>query len=295
LKRGFIQGAICNDSNRDYLLKFQPNKSVMELIINTYLKTIKDPQYFLLPKYIFINKDNSYFYLIKKYNFDLNKYFNILEKNKKLFLLQNIIDIIWFLLNGSKLLHKNNIIHGDLKLENIVVKIDNHGNIVDKKIIDFDVSLFNIIPENIKNISKKIDKILHNKVPRGTKAYMFKDELMSPNSDIYSIGVIALILLYKSVKLMLHLDNKQKNNNNIKKLSLLRKSIDDDKIKIKILNKIEKIISSDKYQYFSNNNSDLFIKLKLFITECINIDNKYTVDEFLYNYHSVFSNKKIES
>lgn len=295
LKRGFIQGIICNDTKRDYLLKFQPNKSVMELIINTYLKTIKDPQYFLLPKYIFINKDNSYFYLIKKYNIDLNKYFNILEKNKKLFLLQNIIDIIWFLLNGAKLLHKNNIIHGDLKLENIVVKIDNYDNIVDKKIIDFDVSLFNIIPENIKNISKKIDKILHNKVPRGTKAYMFKDELMSPNSDIYSIGVIALILLYKSVKLMLHLDNKQKNNSNIKKLSLLRKNIDDDKIKIKILNRIEKIISSNKYLYFSNNNIDLFMKLKLFIIECINIDNKYTVDEFLYNYHSVFSNKKIEN
>jgi hypothetical protein len=124
---------------------------------------------------------------------------------------------------------------------------------------------------------------------------MFKDELMSPNSDIYSIGVIALILLYKSVKLMLHLDNKQKNNSNIKKLSLLRKSIDDDKIKIKILSKIEKIISSDKYQYFSNNNIDLFIKLKIFIIECINIDNKYTVDEFLYNYNTVFSNKKIEN
>ena len=295
LKRGFIQGIICNNTKKDYLLKYQPNKSVMELIINIYLKTINDNQYFLLPKYIFINRDNSYFYFIKKYNVDLNKYFNILEKNKKLFLLQDIIDIIYFLLNGTKLLHKNNIIHGDLKLENIVVKVNNNNEIIDKKIIDFDVSLFNIVPENIKNISKKLDKILNNKTPRGTKTYMFKDELMSPNSDIYSIGVIALVLLYKSVKLMLFLYNKQKNNNDIKKLSIIRKTIDNDKEKIKMLNKIEKIVINKKYTQFHNNNIKLFMKLKLFIIECINIDNKYTTDEILFNYHEIFFNKKIES
>ena len=295
LKRGFIQGIICNDTKKDYLLKYQPNKSVMELIINIYIKTIFNNHYFLLPKYIFINRDNSYFYFIKKYNVDLNKYFNILEKNKKLFLLENIIEIIHFLLNGAKLLHKNNIIHGDLKLENIVVKVNSTNDIIDKKIIDFDVSLFNIIPENIKNISKKIDKILNNKTPRGTKTYMFKDELMSQNSDIYSIGVIALVLLYKSVKLMLFLDNKEKNNNNIKKLSIIRKTLDNDKTKIKMLNSIEKIITNNKYLYFTNNNIDLFMRLQLFIKESINIENKYTVDEFLFNYSEIFANKKIEN
>lgn len=293
LKRGFIQGIISNDTKKDYLLKYQPNKSVMELIINIYIKTIFNNHYFLLPKYIFINRDNSYFYFIKKYNVDLNKYFNILEKNKKLFLLENIIEIIYFLLNGTKLLHKNNIIHGDLKLENIVVKVNNNNDIINKKIIDFDVSLFNIVPENIKNISKKIDKILNNKTPRGTKTYMFKDELMSQNSDIYSIGVIALVLLYKSVKLMLFLDNKQ--NNNIKKLSIIRKTLDNDKTKIKMLNSIEKIISNNKYLYFTNNNIDLFMRLQLFIKESINIENKYTVDEFLFNYSEMFANKKIEN
>ena len=78
LKRGFIQGIICNDTKKDYLLKYQPNKSVMELIINIYIKTIFNNHYFLLPKYIFINRDNSYFYFIKKYNVDLKKYLNII-------------------------------------------------------------------------------------------------------------------------------------------------------------------------------------------------------------------------
>lgn len=292
LKRGFIKGIICNKTNTEYLLKYQPNKSIMEIIINTVIKNIKnikENNYFLLPKYFFVNKDNSYFYIIKRYDSDLNKYFNILQKNKKIFLFENIIETIYFLLKSIIILHKNFIIHGDLKLENIVVKIDNKNDIIDRKIIDFDVSLFEKIPNNIQGLSKRFDKILNNKTPRGTTSYMSKDKIMTFNNDIYSTGVIVIILLYKAIKLILIFNNKVKNNVSIKKISLLRKNIEKDDIKIKLLLTLEKIVLKKENKHFFNNiNIDHFTKLKEFVIECININNKYSAEEFLYNYNVLF-------
>ena len=144
LKRGFIQGLVNN--NKEYLLKYQPNKSLMELILNTYLMSLNYSN-FLIPQYFFINNDNSYFYIIEKYNTDLYKYYNLLESNNKILSFKSIINITTFIINSIEILHKNNIIHSDLKPENIVININNEHEIIDLKIIDFDVGLFNIIPD----------------------------------------------------------------------------------------------------------------------------------------------------
>ena len=88
LKRGFIQGII--KDNKDYLLKYQPNKSVMEIILNCYLKKYNSNN-FLTPQLFYMNDDNSYFYIIEKYNTDLYKYFNILEENNKILQFSKIL------------------------------------------------------------------------------------------------------------------------------------------------------------------------------------------------------------
>ena len=234
LKRGFIQGLL--KDNKKYLLKFQPNKSFMELVINFYIKSLqleKTSNPFLLPEYFFINEDNSYFYIIEKYDSDLYKFFNKLDENIKNFDLPNILKIIFFIINSIKILHDNNIIHSDLKLENIVLNYDNLYQITDIKIIDFDVSLFDKIPNYLKNLPEPFDKILNNKKPRGTRIYMIKNELMSFKNDIYSLGIIIIMLLYKTIKLDISNNKKKlkedeiknkkeiiKQNGIIKKLSL---------------------------------------------------------------------------
>jgi hypothetical protein len=287
LKRGFIKGLKKGDMN--YILKYQPNKSFMELVINCYLKSFDKEKnnYFLIPELLFINNDNSYFYIIEKYKTDLYKYFNILDKNSKILQISDVINIINFLVNAIEILHNNNIIHADLKLENIVINIDENNNINNLKIIDFDVSLFNIIPDKLLNVdNNKYIKILNNKKLRGTRIYMLKDKIMSFSNDIYSIGVIILIILYKNTKLYLFSKKKNLNlnlesdkkiiikyQNIIKKMNDLRDKIEDDKIKLELLDLI--------YKYYMKNiidsNKNKLKYIKDFIIKCI-LDRPTIID-----------------
>jgi len=292
LKRGFITGLSKNDKN--YLLKYQPNKSVMELIINSYLYSYNYNN-FLLPKYFYINNDNSYFYIIEKYNTDLHKYFNILESNDKTLLFKDILHITKFLIDSISILHNHNIIHSDFKLENIVLNIDNEYNIKELKIIDFDVALFNIIPSCFNDLSEKYDKILKNKKSRGTRIYMNNNDEMSFNNDIFSMGVISIILLYKNIKLFLANSRNIVNKKKIKKLVDLRSAIDKMDKKIKMLNCIESIVNKNCVKKKTKNNFDFLDeiydinKYKLynqFILDCIN--NKYNIEQLKNEYKDLF-------
>lgn len=296
LKRGFIFGLSNKKDQKDYLLKYQPNKSVMELIINSYLKE-HNYSNFLTPLNFFINSDNSYFYIIEKYRSDLYKYFNLLEDRNKFLTFNEIIYVTKFVMESIDILHKNNIIHSDLKLENIILNHDLSGSITDLKIIDFDVALFNSIPSHLLPIPEKYQKVFNNKKIRGTRIYMLKSESMTFKNDIYSLGVVALVLLYKNTKLILTLIKKSLNNDNIKnkkiiikyqslikKMTHLRDVIEEDDNKIKLLNLISNILTKDSnIKFFNENTIDKYKFYKEFIINCIK--TKYSIGELINKYN----------
>ena len=304
LKRGFIKG-ICKN-NKNYLLKYQPNKSVMELVLNCYIKLINKNN-FLIPKYFFINSDNSYFYIIDKYHSDLYKYFNILNEHNKILTFKQILSICLFIINSIIILHKNNIIHSDLKLENIVLNYDDNKDITELKIIDFDVGLFETVPPSLTIIPNNYQKIFNNKKIRGTRIYMLKDKAMSFNNDIFSLGVISLILLYKNIKILINIkknciiDNSQKNKKLIikylalyKKFNSMKDNIEDNDVKIKMLELLEdyfKLNKCDTDNFFDNNyDINKFVYFKNFIIDCINAKNN--INEIVLKYKILFENLK---
>lgn len=301
LKRGFI---FClSKDNVDYVLKYQPNKSVMELILNCYMKKVNHSSSllqnnnnnlssslqknnnnmnldsFLLPSSFYVNHDCSYFYIIEKYHTDLYKYFNILESKNKIVSFSKILEISTFLLNALTILKENSIIHGDLKLENIVLNYDDDYNIVNLKIIDFDVGLFDKIPKSLLHISPKYDKIMENKKIRGTKLYMLKNTEMCFDNDLYSFGVLMLILLYKNMKLIFSTcknkpDDKKiiiKNENYIKRLNQLRNGLENDENKIRMLKLIASFMIENTTPFFDNENSNKFINYIEMIMDCLKL------------------------
>jgi len=296
LKRGFIFGLINLNDRRNYLLKYQPNKSVMELIINCYLRTINSIN-FLLPNNFYINSDNSYFYIIEKYDNDLYKYFNYMGSIGKYLNFKTILKITLFIMECLELLHNNNIIHSDLKLENIVLNYNDSGVISSIKLIDFDVAIFDKIPNCLLNLPDKYDKIIRNNKIRGTKIYMLNSETMSFKNDIYSFGILCLLLLYKNVKLILGLkislteDKKLiiKYQSLIKKLTILRDNFVDNNSKLKMLNLVCNILVKDNMKdFFEDNLISDFNIYRDFILSCIK--NKYSINDLIKNYRNIFMN-----
>jgi len=279
LKRGFLFEV--NQNNSNYILKFQPNKSFIEILINKYLSKYEYLNEFILyPKYFFVNKNNSYFYIIEKYDCDL---FTYLKNIKKPISSYNVLSIIKFLIKFIYYLHKLNIIYSDIKLENIVLNHDQDNNIKDMKFIDFDVSLFDVVPNEFMNFDPKIIQLLNNKKPRGTKFYQSSNEKMEKSNDIYSIGVFIIILLYKNIMKLLNnhdnLSSKLKSKIN-KRLIFYKNKLEKDEYKIKLMKYMFRIYNDKRFNQYWNVNikmKDLYLNVKKCINQSIDIQELYTL------------------
>lgn len=279
LKRGFLFEITKNDTK--YILKFQPNKSFIEILINKYLSKYSYLNEFVLyPKYFFVNKNNSYFYIIEKYDCDL---FTYIKNKKEPIDINEIIFIIQFIIKVIYHFHNLDIIYADIKLENFIVNIKN-DKIIDMKIIDFDVSLFDNLPSEFLNFDPKIIKLLNNKKPRGTKFYQASNNVMNKSNDIYSIGTFIIILLYKNT--MKILNNNYENISEsllskiLNRLSLYKNNLDDDLYKIKLIKYIYRIYNDKRFNNYWNHKikiKNIYLNVKKCLEQSITINELYTL------------------
>lgn len=279
LKRGFLFEMNDNIDDKNYIVKFQPNKSFMEILINKYLSKYNHLCDFILyPEYFFINKNNSYFYVIEKYDCDLYQY---IKKKKEPLDQFEIIYIIQFVIKIIYYLHSLDIIYADIKLENFVVKIKDN-KIKNIKLIDFDVSLFDKIPHEFNNFDPKIIKLLSNKKPRGTKIYMSSNKNMVKNNDIYSIGAFIIILFYKNAMKVLCENEESLTDSLLTKIHnrmiLYKNKLEDDIYKIKLMKYIFRIYNDRRFtKYWTHQITmkNIYMNVKKCINQSITISELF--------------------
>ena len=135
--------------------------------------------------YEYFNNQNEFTIVMEKCDYDLNHYF--IEKRKDNFSLEEIKDLLIQLNNTFKLMDENKIIHGDLKLENILIKREN-GKLI-YKLTDYGMNKeFLKLSENLLELN-------------GAPEYLAPEILGGENdytkSDLWSLGVIIYNLLFR--------------------------------------------------------------------------------------------------
>ena len=160
---------------------------------------------------------------------------------------------------------------------------DQDNNIKNMKFIDFDVSLFDVVPNEFMNFDPKIIQLLNNKKPRGTKFYQSSNEKMEKSNDIYSIGVFIIILLYKNIMKLLHnhdnLSSKLKSKIN-KRLIFYKNKLEKDEYKIKLMKYMFRIYNDKRFNQYWNVNikmKDLYLSVKKCINQSIDIQELFTL------------------
>ena len=131
------------------------------------------------------NSKNFIYIIMDLCSYNLKNY--LLEREKPLTI--NEIRVILIQINNFfQNLNNKKIIHGNIKLSNILVNI-NEINKIDIKLSYFD---------SIKFINKKDNSIgLLEKISLTTSPEILKGELFNNKSDIWSLGIIIYYMLYK--------------------------------------------------------------------------------------------------
>ena len=183
LKQKQDKGVFLVKSDSKYVFKIENCKYTNKFLFDI-LEILKneDNNNFII-KYTDVGKINDYYYYFYPYyeGMDLNEFL----KYKKFLHEQEIKSLIYQIAKGIHLIHSLNIIHGDLKLENILI---NECNKI--KIIDFDLS---IICNNTEGFIS--DKIF------GTQQYIAPEShdlnIYSKKTDVWQIGIILYYILLR--------------------------------------------------------------------------------------------------
>ena len=172
----------CSKKSREYVIKFAPIEAIEdETIIDLYVKeawNAKRLRSKFFPKAVIPKKRSSRYYIMQLTGGeDLNNYLQ-----KQQLGIDDTVELAKTLLNMSQYLLKYDLVHGDIKTNNIMVL---KGETTRFKVIDFG----------------SITEIFSNDTRAGTPSYLspqrFQNEAISETTEIFSIGVLLYLALTK--------------------------------------------------------------------------------------------------
>jgi len=136
--------------------------------------------------YEYFNIKESFAYVMELCDGNLLHY--IMDKNLEI---EDIKNILIQLNNSFKILHKNKILHRDIKAKNILYKKDNNSKIIFKLKLTDNCCL-------LKDSSKiEMSNIILNNNLRISAPEVLKGEKFKEESDLWSLGILIYLLKFK--------------------------------------------------------------------------------------------------
>ena len=194
-----------------------------------------------------IEIENS-FYIINEFcHLNLQEYLN---RRKEALSIEEIKELLIDLNKGFKVMNKNNIIHGDISLSNILLSLNkNNINKVCFKISDFGLSDINQEDFISINVLKGSCQFIPPECLKGKK--------INNKGDIWSLGILIYYLLFKQypyngteIQILKQIESN-------KKLNVINDKLLDDLLKKMLNPNIDKRINWEEYfnhPFFNNNN-----------------------------------------
>ena len=185
LEKSLIQNNrtwLCSKKTKQYVIKFAPTEAIDdEIVLDLFVKeawNAKRLKKSFFPKAVIPKNRTHRYYVMQHFKGeDLDKYLS-----HKSISIDDAVELAKTLLNMSQYLVNFDLVHGDIKPQNIMIDKDDDENIK-YKIIDFG-SITEIFSTNSK---------------AGTPSYLsperFKNESISEATEIFAIGVTLYITL----------------------------------------------------------------------------------------------------
>ena len=139
-------------------------KYSLDILNEFFIINLNHPN--IIKFYDIVLTDDDFFIIMELYENSISNYYysnNKLDKKQKI----NIVNSLW---NGLSYLHKNNILHEDLKPDNIML----NNNFQEAVIIDYGISVFNFCDKKYNNETlgptygyAPIDKMLNRVLNHG--------------------------------------------------------------------------------------------------------------------------------
>ncbi|CAD8110612.1 unnamed protein product [Paramecium sonneborni] len=133
-----------------------------------------------------INSPHQFEIIMERCDMDLEQEFKLLKQNQSWYNDTQCVNVVKQIVEGCRILYKNNIVHRDIKPSNILIKILNQGQENERRLYKISDFGFSKILQNLldPNILTRVG------TPIYSSPQIFSTQAFSGKCDIYSYGIL---------------------------------------------------------------------------------------------------------